>query len=95
MKRSNERIVKHSNGDVYHYNSKNELHCETGPAIIYTNNDKSWYFKDKIHRLDGPAVCWTAYQQWWINDKFYYKAEHSRLVLFSVLEPYKINTSPM
>jgi hypothetical protein len=42
-------------GTQYHYKN-GQLHCETGPAIIYGDNVKEWWFEGQSHRLDGPAV---------------------------------------
>lgn len=34
------------------------LHRHDGPAIIYTNGIKSWYYHGKRHCLTGPAIDW-------------------------------------
>jgi hypothetical protein len=33
-------------------------HREGKPAVIYADGDSSWYFNNKRHRDDGPAVEW-------------------------------------
>jgi hypothetical protein len=33
-----------------------ELHCDTGPAVIYRNGDMCWYRYGKIHRDCLPAI---------------------------------------
>lgn len=43
-----------SNLFVIYYLGKR--HCETGPAIIRYNGVKEWYYDDRRHRLDGPAI---------------------------------------
>ena len=55
------------NGIYYYKDAKYTiLHREDGPAIIYANGDKEWYFNGECHREDGPAVIWTK------GNKFYY-----------------------
>jgi len=37
-----------SNGDIEYRNKKGELHCETGPAIVYGGADGvAWYLEGK------------------------------------------------
>ena len=44
------------------------LHRTDGPAIEYTNGDKSWYMNDQRHRTDGPAIEYTdGYKVWYLN----------------------------
>ena len=38
------------------YNSKDELHRVSGPAVEYSDGTKVWYKEDKRHREDGPAI---------------------------------------
>jgi len=47
-----------SNGTKYYYADKafSILHRDDGPAIEWSDGDKSWFFDGKRHRLDGPAV---------------------------------------
>jgi antitoxin component YwqK of YwqJK toxin-antitoxin module len=47
--------------NIEHKNSKGQLHCEYGPAIIYyyeNGNKKSeiYYLNDQRHRADGPTI---------------------------------------
>lgn len=48
-------------------NEEGNLHRLDGPAIEYSNGDKSYWENGKRHRLDGPAVIfingYTAYFQ--------------------------------
>lgn len=32
------------------------LHCESGPAIEFSNGSKHWFLDNKVHRADGPAI---------------------------------------
>jgi hypothetical protein len=39
-----------------------------GPAIEYTDGNKSWYFKDQLHRENGPAVEYSnGRKEWWLD----------------------------
>lgn len=33
-----------------------KIHNEFGPAIIYKNDGEDWYYNNKLHRENGPAV---------------------------------------
>ena len=48
------------------------IHREDGPAVITPAGCKMWWVNNKRHRLDGPAVEFTAFdeEEWWINNKF-------------------------
>jgi hypothetical protein len=51
--------------------------------------------KDQFHRIDGPAVEWPNGDNfWYIYGQDYLKVEHNRLVLFSILEPQRIELCP-
>ena len=53
------------------------LHREDGPAIEYSNGDKSWYLNNKRHRENGPAVeCINGYKAWFLNGIQYSEQEH-------------------
>jgi hypothetical protein len=46
---------------IQHKNSKGQLHCENGPAVIkyYKNGNKeyeAYYLNHQHHRTDGPAL---------------------------------------
>ena len=75
-------------------------HREDEPAVEW-GKSKEWYYKGCCHRLDGPAViAWGKWGkeewwiEWWINKCVYPKSEHNRLVLFSVLEPLRLDLIP-
>lgn len=39
---------------------------------IFVNafGDKAWYFEQKYHRLDGPAIEWNSgAKEWYVNGK--------------------------
>ena len=53
-------------------NDNGGFHREDGPAIIWSDGTKEWYFNDKRHRVDGPAMILSyGYKQWWINGKLH------------------------
>ena len=51
-------------------NDNGKTHRVDGPAIIWSNGDKSWWLNGKTHRADGPAVIWSdGSKSWWLNGK--------------------------
>jgi hypothetical protein len=53
-------------------NEKGQLHREDGPAIEYTNGNKSWYLNGQLHREDGPAIeCTNGDKVWYLNGKLH------------------------
>ena len=81
-------------GHVYYFNFKDQFHRLDGPAVEYATGGKFWYVNGQYHRLNGPAYEGINAVTWWIKDKIYFKAEHNRLVLFSILEPQRIRLNP-
>ena len=79
-------------GTVRFYDSKGRWHRLDGPAVEYASGSASWYVNGKAHRLVGPANTWV--EDWCINGQSYSKSCHNRLVLFSVLEPSRIDLNP-
>ena len=48
-----------------------DLHCTTGPAIIWANGVE-WWQNGQRHRDNGPAVVWhDGYKEWWVNDRLH------------------------
>ena len=85
-----------SDGTIYHYNSERQWHRLGGPAIIYMDGSQSWYVNGKAHRLDGPAGITKRNLFWWyINSNHYTKSGHNRIILFSILEPQRIDLNPI
>ena len=52
-----------------------ELHRLNGPAIIYSNGTKIWYFHGVIHRLDGPAIEHSNGDLSWIFEGRYHRLD--------------------
>ena len=49
-------------------NDQSQLHRLDGPAIEWSNGDKSWYVNGHLHRDDGPAVEYSnGYKAWFVN----------------------------
>ena len=69
-------IETNDNGTKFYYKDKARtiLHREDGPAVVYADGDKSWYFNGKRHRMDGPAIEWNNNSKiWYINDVLIFK----------------------
>jgi hypothetical protein len=82
------------NNIVRYYDSKGRRHRLDGPAIEYSGKKGWWYVNGRRHRLDGPALVWYDCACWAINGVDYKKTQHNALVLFSVLEPQRIEINP-
>lgn len=41
-------------------NSKNQLHREDGPAMVWADGTRKWYYNGVLHREDGPAIEWGS-----------------------------------
>ena len=91
MENYTKKFVNHY-GDVFYFNAKGQCHRLDGPAAEWTDGDKEWYMNGKRHREAGPAIEYSSYKllEWWIDDKFFKKSNHNRLVLFSILEPRRL-----
>ena len=78
--------IESSNGNKEWY-INGKRHREDGPAAEWFTQ-KFWWVNDKMHRLDGPAqISDYGYVEWWINGRKYSKVEHNAIVLFTTLEP--------
>ena len=55
-------------GNKRWHNSKEELHREDGPAVIWSDGTKWWYRNGKIHCVDGPAVIWPDGSKFWYRN---------------------------
>ena len=53
-------------------NDNGGFHREDGPAFIWSDGTKEWYFNDKRHRENGPAMILSdGYKEWHLNGKYY------------------------
>jgi hypothetical protein len=62
--------VTDSDGTVRNYKG-HYFHRENGPAVEWSNGDKSYYMNGKLHREDGPAIDWAD------EKAYYYKGERT------------------
>jgi hypothetical protein len=62
-------IVKDHNGAIFYYKD-GYFHREDGPAIIYSEKHKTWYFEGLLHNLNGPAKIWPdGREEYFIHGK--------------------------
>jgi len=55
---------------VEYLNEAGELHRIDGPAVVWVNGGKEWFFDGELHRLDGPATEWPdGDKAWWVGGK--------------------------
>jgi hypothetical protein len=96
MKIKDYAVVKaDTRGYIRYYDDEDRYHRLDGPAVISHNQDKFWYMCGKCHRLDGPSCIWANGEtSWYINETWYMKSCHNRLVLFSVLESQRFDLNP-
>jgi hypothetical protein len=61
---------RHPTGKGFVYLRDGVKHREKGPAEIWNNGYKAWYFKGRKHRVEGPAVTYPdGREEWWVNGK--------------------------
>lgn len=74
------KVSKH--GSIYYENESGQYHREDGPAIEWTNGDKSWYLNGMYHREDGPAVeCANGDKWYYLNGIKYSEQEFNNHLL--------------
>lgn len=79
MNKDLKKVVK-DNGTVEYYNDNDKLHNLNGPAIEYSNGDKSWYKNGERHRENGPAIEWSNINEYYLNNILYSKDEYYQKV---------------
>jgi hypothetical protein len=68
-------------GDKFYHKDKEMeiLHREDGPAIEYSDGDKSWYLNGECHREDGPACEYAdGGKSWYLNGVKYTEEEFKK-----------------
>lgn len=55
-------------GTVRYYNSNGQLHRVYGPAIEYSDGDRSWFQNGQRHCADGPAVEYSNGTRIWYHN---------------------------
>ena len=69
-------------GNICYYNEQGQYHREDGPAVEWSDGDKSWYINGERHREDGPAIEWSdGDKEWWLNDIEYSEQEFNDYIL--------------
>lgn len=64
-------------GGRYWFIEGGRNHRDDGPAIIYSNGTRHWYFYGAKHRLDGPASHYAdGTKHYFIQDKKYSEQEY-------------------
>jgi len=92
----NYRTIRNVRGNVFYFNAKGQAHRLDGPAVIWANGDKVWCIHGRCHRLNGPAVEYSKGDKaWYLINKIYPKMDHNIFVLFSALEPKRIDLNPV
>lgn len=43
-------------GNISYKNNKGQLHRVDGPALIWNDGSVFWYYEDKFHCTNGPAI---------------------------------------
>jgi hypothetical protein len=53
---------------IYYIKGTKTPHREDGPAVIWEDEQKEWFYKGARHRLDGPAVIQRdGTEEWWVD----------------------------
>ena len=55
-------------GNRWYYNPANQLNRTDGPAVEWSNGNKSWYQNGLRHRTDGPAIEYTTGSEEWYQN---------------------------
>ena len=63
--------------DIFYYKKDTHIaHNPYGPAHTSKNGYKAYWIEGKIHRIDGPAVIYSDFEeQYWINHEQLSKEE--------------------
>ncbi len=64
------KLITDAIGNKFFYDKLGKLHNEGGPAVIWENGSKEWFFHDDRHRKDGPAIIRVdGSKEYWMNNK--------------------------
>ena len=56
---------------ITHKNKDGEIHCDSGPAVMYSDGTHAYFLKGKLHRIGVPAIIHAdGHAEYWENDKF-------------------------
>ena len=60
-------IIDRRGNKRWYKGNRFKRHREDGPAIEFSDGDKSYYQNDLLHREDGPAIDWEDRKEWWYH----------------------------
>jgi hypothetical protein len=73
-----EQIFYFNDGTTSKYDDYDKIpHRVGGPAAIYDNGTRLWYFHGEFHRLDGPAVEYVDGELHWYIAGIHYPSSES------------------
>lgn len=67
-------IRKGGYGEIWFYASYvvGSFHREDGPAVIFEDGTKKWFFNNNLHRIGGPAVEYCdGKKTWYVEGKLH------------------------
>jgi hypothetical protein len=71
MENYTEKVVD-ANRNVYYYNDKKSFHRLDGPAVVWFDSSKEWWYNGKRHRDDGHAIEYAnGDKHWFISGKLH------------------------
>lgn len=57
----------------------------------FLNGDRFWYYKDKLHRKNGPAVEWVDGTRWWYKHGLLHREDGPAVITPNDQEEYWLN----
>jgi len=67
-----ESVVFYSEQEQVWKNTNGKYHRVDGPAFIYSDGSKVWFFHSELHRVDGPAIIRSdGSQKWYLNGEYH------------------------
>ena len=84
------KITK-EDGTIEYRNGKNQLHCEDGPAIIYSDGTRYWCQNNELHRIDGPAVVYSNGEKRWYQNNKLHRTDGPAIIYSSGTKQFWIN----
>jgi hypothetical protein len=78
-------ILHYAHGELTLWKLPNgDYHREDGPAVIYPDGTKYWYFNDKYHRLDGPAIELPDGEKRWFIHGIHFESKEDYVVFYEI-----------
>lgn len=60
---------------VIYYTEKGFISNSDGPAVIYPNGRKEWYYAGYMHRVNGPAIIDPNFGRVWVQRGTIHRAD--------------------